>query len=298
MKKFLIWFLAFIITIGAAYYQRKTGPTYPKRIRLTVNDSITDLKLIRSIGLDERSEIKLALKDTSVKAILFYKKFKTDEEYATSGFQYKVYPLNSFVMNKIFKMTEESGFFAELPKQPAAGKLQYYIEIVDSKGSQFIQKEEPVVVRYKGSVPGFILTPHILFMFFAMLFSTGAGLLAIAKVPSYKKYGIWTLILLTAGGMILGPVVQKYAFGDLWTGIPFGWDLTDNKTLIAFFLWILAVYMNYKKERPIYTILAAIGLLIVYSIPHSLFGSELDYTTGQVTQGIILLTILKYRKKT
>ena len=73
-----------------------------------------------------------------------------------------------------------------------------------------------------------------------------------------------------------------------WTGIPFGWDLTDNKTLIAFIFWILAVVMNRKKERPLYTALAAFVLLLVYSIPHSLFGSELDYTSGQVTQGIIL----------
>ncbi len=51
--------------------------------------------------------------------------------------------------------------------------------------------------------------------------------------------------------MILGPIVQKYAFGELWTGIPFGWDLTDNKTLIAFLFWILAVIMNRKKERPL-----------------------------------------------
>lgn len=289
MKKFLIWLIAFLITIFAAYYQRKTGPTYPKRVEVTLNGNVTELKLIRSIGLDERSEVKLGIKDTSVRAMLYYKRFRTDDEYSASDFNFKVYPLKSFVMNKIFKMTEESGLFAELPQQPAAGKLQYYIEITDSHGMQPIFKEEPVVVRYKGSVPGYILTPHILIMFIAMLFSTGAGLLALAKVPSYKKYGIWTLILLTAGGMILGPVVQKFAFGDLWTGIPFGWDLTDNKTLIAFFLWILAVFMNLKKERPLFTVLAAIGLLLVYSIPHSLFGSELDYTTGQVTQGIILV---------
>ena len=48
--------------------------------------------------------------------------------------------------------------------------------------------------------------------------------------------------------MILGPIVQYYAFGDLWTGIPFGWDLTDNKTLIALIFWILAV-VNEQKER-------------------------------------------------
>ena len=93
--------------------------------------------------------------------------------------------------------------------------------------------------------------------------------------------------------MILGPIVQYYAFGDLWTGIPFGWDLTDNKTLIAFIFWILAVYMNRKTDRPLYTALAAFVLLLVFSIPHSMFGSELDYASGQVTQGIILNLFLK-----
>ena len=296
MKKTLLWILAFIITIGAAYYQRKTGPTYPKRVSVIVNDTSYELKLVRSLGLDERPEVKLNIKDTSVKALLWYKRFGTPDEYQSVPFKYKVYPVKSFVMNRIFHITEEKGFFAEVPQQPAAGKLQYYAEITDSKVTQTIMKETPVVIRFKGSVPGQVLMPHILIMFLAMLFSTGAGLLALFKVPSYKKFGIWTLILLIAGGLVLGPVVQKYAFGAFWTGIPFGWDLTDNKTLIAFFFWILAVVMNLRKERPVFTILAAIVLLLVYSIPHSLFGSQLDYSTGQVTTGLILAFFTRNKK--
>ena len=297
MKKFLLWLLAFVITIGAAYYQRKTGPTYPKKIDVTLNDSLYKLKLVRSIGLDERPEVKLKIADTSLKAVLYYKRFKSQDEYQPVNFTFKTYPVNSFVMNNIFKMTEEKGFFADVPPQPAAGKLQYYIVLTDSKGEQTLMKETPVVIRFKGGVPGYILLPHILLMFIAMLFSTATGLLAIAKVPSFRKAGIWTLILLAAGGMILGPLVQKFAFGELWTGIPFGWDLTDNKTLIAFAFWVLAVVMNRKKERPLYFIAAAIILLLVYSIPHSMFGSELDYTSGQVTQGIILSAFFLRKKK-
>jgi hypothetical protein len=150
-------------------------------------------------------------------------------------------------------------------------------------------KETPVVIRFKGAVPSYILTPHILLMFLAMLFSTVAGLMALAKNPLFRKYSLWTLIILIVGGIILGPVVQKYAFGEFWTGIPFGWDLTDNKTLIASLFWILAVTMNRKKERPLYSILAAVVLLVIFSIPHSVFGSELDYSSGQVTQGLILI---------
>ena len=297
MKKFVLWFLAFIITVGAAYYQRKTGPTYPKRVDVTLNNATVELKFVRSIGLDERPEVKIGLPDTTVKAMLFYKRFRSDDNYKESEFKYKAYPVKSFLMNNVFRITEEKGLFADIPMQPAAGKLQYYVELTDSNGTISLFKNDPVVIRFKGSVPGFILAPHILLMFLAMLFSTLAGLMSIIRYPLYKKYAVWTLVLLLAGGMILGPLVQKFAFGELWTGVPFGWDLTDNKTLIAFLFWILAVRMNRKKDRPVYTVLAAIVLLIVYSIPHSLFGSELNYTTGQVTQGLILIASLKILKK-
>jgi len=296
LKKSLLWFLAFVVTAGAAYYQRKTGPTYPKSVSVTLNDSVYKLKLVRSIGLDERSEVKLNVKDTSVKTVLYYKRFKTQDKYQSANFSYKVYPVHSFVMNRIFRITEEEGLFADVPQQPPAGKLQYYIELTDLNGTRVIMKDTPVVVRFKDSVPGYILAPHIIIMFIAMLFSTVTGLMSIFNVPEYKKYGIWTLILLIAGGIILGPIVQKLAFGEFWTGVPFGWDLTDNKTLIAFIFWALAVIMNLKKRRPFYMVLAAIVLLLVYSLPHSLFGSELDYNTGQVTQGIIFTFIMEYQK--
>ncbi len=296
MKKFMLWFLSFVITLCAAYYQRKTGPTYPREIRVAVNDSEYTIKLVRSLGLDERPEVKLAIPDSTVKAKLFYKRYRSAGDYSESDFTYKVYPVNSFVMNKIFGMTEEKGLFAAIPMQPVAGKLQYYIEISDSKGTWTISKEDPVVIRFKGGVPGFILAPHILIMFLAMFFSTLAGLYGIFRLRGFKKYSVWTLVLLIAGGIILGPLVQKYAFGELWTGVPFGWDLTDNKTLIAIIFWVLAVVMNRKKETPVYTLVAAVVLLLVFSIPHSLLGSELNYESGKITQGLLLIFSVKFFK--
>jgi len=288
MKKAILWSLAFIITIAAAIYQRHTGPTYPKEKSVTLNGNLYELKLVRSLALDERSEVKLNITDTTVKAKIYYKRYMSDGEYQSADFKYKVYPVDSYLMNKVFKITEEQGFFADVPQQPAAGKIQYYLEITDSKGTESFFMDAPVVIRFKGGVPAYILIPHILFMFLAMLFSTLAGLMAVIKYPLYNKYALWTLILFTIGGMVLGPFVQYDAFGDFWTGVPFGWDLTDNKTLIALIFWILAVIMNRKKERPLYVVLAAVVLLMVFSIPHSLFGSQLDYNTGTVTQGIIL----------
>lgn len=268
MKKILFWVIAVLITVAAAMYQRMTGPTYPKEVPVTIEGSEYEISLKRSQTNTHPCTIGIETPD-NISGKIIYRKFRTDEEWVSSDMK-----------------RDGSRLIGELPSQPAAGKLEYYIVLQSPAGGEInVSKDEPVVIRFKGNVPALVMIPHILIMFFAMLMSNLAGLTAAFGRSEQKKYGKWALWLLLAGGMILGPVVQKYAFGDLWTGIPFGWDLTDNKTLIAVFAWILAVVMNRKRDRPGYTIAAAILLLLVYSIPHSLFGSELDYATGTVTQG-------------
>lgn len=268
MKNFLFWTIAIIITVAAAMYQRMTGPTYPVRSAVTIDGTEYPIALKRSQTNTHPCMIRLEVPQ-EVSGTLFFRRFRSDDEWTA------------------VEMKNDGGKLAgELPSQPAAGKLEYYIMLKGASGAETaVMKEKPVVIRFKGNVPAIIMIPHILIMFFAMLLSNLAGITAAAGMSSQRKHGRLALWLLLAGGMILGPLVQKYAFGDLWTGIPFGWDLTDNKTLIAVVVWVVAVLMNRKKERPAYTIAAAVILLLIYSIPHSLFGSELNYATGAVTQG-------------
>ena len=47
-------------------------------------------------------------------------------------------------------------------------------------------------------------------------------------------------------------------------------------TVFAFVFWIAAFFGNRKKARPGLVILAAVMTLVIFSIPHSLFGSELS----------------------
>ena len=95
-----------------------------------------------------------------------------------------------------------------------------------------------------------IIIPHVILIFMAMLFSTRTGLEFFNKEPNYKKLAYWTFGLLILGGMIFGPIMQKYAFGAFWTGVPFGIDLTDNKTLIAVIGWIIALVAIKKSAKP------------------------------------------------
>jgi hypothetical protein len=128
-------------------------------------------------------------------------------------------------------------------------------------------------------VPAFLIIIHALLMFLGMLLSNMAGLTALDGKRNPRNYALWTLGFLIVGGLILGSIVQKMSFGAFWTGIPFGTDLTDNKTLIALVAWVVAVVAG-RKGKPArgWVLAAALIVLVVYSIPHSLLGSELEYS--------------------
>jgi hypothetical protein len=271
MKKSLIIraIIAFLITISAAYYQKKTGPTYPVDIETKFERSEISGQLTRSHGGDGDQPLQITALDTSIKAVLIYRRFKAADDWV------------GMKMERIGNDLQ-----ASLPHQPPAGKLEYFIQLTKNSKSKVLPEAMLVVTRFKGAVPNIILIPHIFLMFFAMFLSTWAGLEAAFKSETMYQLAFWATGLLFLGGMILGPVVQKYAFGALWTGIPFGFDLTDNKTLLTMVVWGLAAWMSYKrKSARLWIIGAALVLLLVYSIPHSVMGSELDYKTMEVKVG-------------
>lgn len=271
MKTLLYVVIAAAITLVAIVYQRSTGPTYPKKVELQIGNGVYPLELIRSHGGETDFPLEFHIPDTSVTGVVTFRRFPVNEEWTTAAMERR-----------------DSVLVASLPHQPPAGKLEYRVEFRKGEKSYPLHESNATVVRFKGDVPAAILIPHIILMFVAMFFANLAGVMALFRHPKFRFYTLWTLVLLGVGGMIFGPWVQWHAFGEAWAGIPFAWDLTDNKTLLAFLFWILAVVMNRKEERPGYVIMASLVMLAVYSIPHSMFGSQLDPETGKIIQGMIL----------
>ncbi|MBU0558633.1 MAG: hypothetical protein KJ799_11360 [Bacteroidetes bacterium] len=84
----------------------------------------------------------------------------------------------------------------------------------------------------------------------------------------------------------------KYVFDDYWTGFPFGHDLTDNKTAFALIGWLIALFMYKKSPNPKkWALVGAVVLIIVYLIPYSVLGSELDYNKIETENSKIELQI-------
>ena len=263
--------LAFLITASTAVYQKRTGPTYPINGKTTIaNTQISyDLLTTHETGID--CPVQIEVQDPEISGVVLYKRHNSSDPWS------------------IIKMErQENTLVGALPSQPPAGKLQYKVVLSHQGEETSLTDEKPVIIRFKGAVPLWALIPHIIVMFLAMLFSARAGIEALRPKSNPRKLALWTTGILFVGGFILGPLVQKFAFGALWTGFPFGFDLTDNKTLIAFIGWVIALIAG-RKGKPArgWVLAAAILLLIIFLIPHSLLGSELDYTDTTAPQSIL-----------
>ena len=268
----IYWILAILITLATVVFQRMTGPTNPKQARFTLNGKEYRSSLPRSItNGDTYSNLKFTIKGLPDDIVpdVFIRKYRSKDKWTP-----------------ITPNRSEDRFIVQLPVAPAAAKIEYYLLFTQAESDMIVTQEETVVARFKNSVPAFILIPHILLMFAAMLFSNLSGLLAFFRRERYMAYAKIAFACLLLGGMVLGCFVQKAAFGQYWTGFPLGNDLTDNKTLLAFIVWLIAIIANWRSNKhPLWITIAAVFILLVYCIPHSTGGSEYDYQTGEIRTG-------------
>jgi hypothetical protein len=262
MKKniWLLWILAVVITLGSSYYQRLTGPTKPYRGKVELDGTEISYRLIRSFPRPTDAPVRVHVEDRDVKGYYRFKRYPSHDDWQEMQLE-----------------RQDGMLVAYIPQQPAAGKVMYQIYL--QKGDQLEKlSEDPIIIRFRNDVPAWALIPHIILMFLAMLWSMRTGLAALFRQKTFKL-SLITIILLIAGGLIFGPIVQKFAFGDYWTGWPLGTDLTDNKTAIAFIFWLIAVLRSWKNPyHRSWVLVASVVLFLVYMIPHSLLGSEIDWT--------------------
>ena len=277
VKKIILWVLAVFLAIAAMIYQRSTGPTYEYKDHLEHNGEKHKYELLRSQETTEGAKIALPyIEGADYSAKLHYKRYQTKDSITVLD----------------FRLDGDKQFIAQLPVQPAAGKMEYFVTCaIDGKEFSIPEKgEDNIVLRYKDPVPDYILIPHVVMMIIVIIFGIRAGLSAIFDDGTMRRWTVVAFTAMTVGGMMLGPIVQKFAFGEYWTGFPFGGDFTDNKMLIMWIAWALALaiigFKPKKKENVSRTtvIIAALVMTVVYLIPHSMGGSTLDY--DQVDQGI------------
>lgn len=260
-----LWIAALAVTVAAAAWQRRSGPSYPYRARISLGGATVLVSLPRTHVTTASARVAVPALRDGAGGTLFWRRFPTDEPFAA------------------LPMRAEGGTLsADVPAQPPTGKVEYYLELTAGAASVRVPPGagETVILRFHGPVPGMVLVPHITVMFLVMLVGVRAGLAAAFEAGRHQGLTVVTLAALTLGGLILGPLTQKHAFGAYWTGVPFGWDLTDNKALVAWIGWAVAALALLRRWRGARWLVALASLIMIaaYAVPHSLRGSQLDYT--------------------
>lgn len=292
LLRLALWVVAFLLAGSAMVYQRATGPTYPLKRSFTLDGVKHKYEFLRSHETTEGAPVRLELPVGAphVDAVLHWRRFPTQDAYESVPMQ----------ETRVRTTTKEDGepvvsqsvhYEALLPQQPAAGKLEYYVTVESAEGSQRLPAgDEVALLRYKDPVPDQILVPHVTAMILVIIVGMRAGLSAIFDPRTTRRYAWVAFILMTVGGMTLGPLVQKYAFGEYWTGFPWGGDWTDNKMLVMWLAWLVACVVLGASTKSVTsigraaTVVAALVMTGVYLIPHSMGGSQLDYEA--IEQGV------------
>jgi len=280
VKRILPWALAAALTLACFAFQNRTGPTYPLEGTFPTAKGEVAFKFLRSEEIG--TGLQIMLRDpvpSGVSAKVRYRRYKSNDGWSETP----MVP-GAFRFSRRGAAEELRGVGATLPSLPErAGKYEYLVLVDDGSGPRSVTGDRPVYARYKAPVPRAVLLVHILVVFLSMTLALRTGMQALAGGEPGGL--VWATIgSLVLGAFVLGPVVQKYAFGVWWSGVPFGYDWTDNKVLVELLAWLgaaAAVRLSRNPRTVRAAVIAATAVtLAVYFIPHSIFGSEYDYTRG------------------
>ncbi len=197
------------------------------------------------------------------------------------------------------KEVESDIFVATIPHHEKGTKAWYYIEAQKQIGDKKLAVTlpdrnspnfKPLLLKFQGHVPPYIILSHIFCLFAAIFFSILAAFSAVdlkkgkGTLKKSIAFSLFTFIFLFVGFFPLGWALNYYTFGVLWEAFPFGSDVTDNKGQIAFLSWLVTLFLvkgtifrknpskNLVSEKGYSTavIISFAITITMYLIPHSL----------------------------
>ena len=182
LKNIFVWLFAVLVTASVLIYQRTTGPTYPKRGSVEIDNEKISYRLLRTWENEKEAvdrkgaRISVTIENRDIVGEIKYKRLGTTDDWTVLSLQ-----------------RDGDELFEMLPAQPAAGKLLYKIFLY--KGSTVKSlTEDPVVIRFKSYIPKWIPPPHVFLIFMALLFSTMTAVETLRKGKHVFTYATITLL--------------------------------------------------------------------------------------------------------
>ncbi len=190
------------------------------------------------------------------------------------------------------KPLEDTKYYgAEAPSGPLGSRVYYYIEAVGSNGERVVLPQSATgdfrseydyfKIRFEGKASFILLLLHIVLMIAALFYLIHAlyysmNFLITGENAVKMEFSVNAgIVAFFITGFPIGWVIEKQVLGNYWEGIPFGWDITDSKTLIILLLWLTFIIIKRTgkisdKGFARSVIINTIVTIILFLIPHSL----------------------------
>jgi hypothetical protein len=280
--KFWRILIAFIFTLVLLVFARKT--TTVQSVHKTVEKSgilIDHNTVPKKVG---HGDAVISVKVIGAKEVkLFYK--IENGEFRSVDMGLKEGESDLFVAFIPYqKKGTQAWYYVEAQKQIGDKKL--FVSLPDKNSPNF----KPILLKFEGAVPPYIIVSHVFCNFAAIFFSV----LAIFSAVDLKRgkstlkksvlFSLLTFIFLFSGFFILGCALNYFAFGVMWEAFPFGHDVTDNKSQIILLSWLVTLFLvkgtilgknpskNLVSEKTYSTmvIISFVVTVVMYLIPHSI----------------------------
>jgi hypothetical protein len=274
MKKSRIW-IAVFLTVLVVVCARRFGPNKPYEVEVQSKEGVVlSHRAERSHDGEGPAVIPLKVllngQAADQLAVTLEGRIKGETEWQTLA------PARTEDKGEGF----DKAYIFEVPHQPVTTRYFYRFKgtVGDSPFVLARDNGDPMMVKFKDPVPGWVLYPHVAAMFGGFFLLIWSALIALSLALSGKPTNAaapmawWSWIVLFVGGVPIGFAMNYYAFHVMWEAWPFGGDVTDNKTQVALAFWgiaALALSKGKGKKAGLFAAFAALITLAIYLIPHS-----------------------------
>ena len=203
----------------------------------------------------------------------------------------KYYRDDEFHTLEMSRLEGTDYFGVELPGGTLGSRTYYYLEAFDGGGNHLVIPEKATEdftneydyfkIRFEGEAAFILLLLHIVLMIAVLFLLIHALYYAMYYLQTNDK-GEHIVKTVNAGlitffitGFPIGWIIEKQVLGNYWEGIPFGWDITDSKTLIIMVLWLIFIILHRMSKISLrayarWVIINTLITILLFLIPHSL----------------------------
>ena len=255
----VLWVVAAVVVLAVVAWQRMSDTTRPTRGEVVVSGQTMTYRLLRVGPSGEPIRVTIAAPE-DVSGNLRWRPHPGEGAY------------ESFTM-----LRDGDRVVGFLPAQSPGTQLEYSLVLAGPSGLTRIPDEGSVVLHVRGPVPALVLFPHVAILFLSMVVGVRAGLGAAWALPDTGRLSKLTVLGLTIGEMILGPIVLKLAAGSFWTGWPLGADWRANSAVVMWLVWVVAALAAHtaqdETDRFARTTVigAALVMILVSLVPRGLY---------------------------